>query len=109
MTPCPTAIRPLRELVNHHPLEHIRLVVDVVEHVFPERVEEGEWHEEPADAHPEAVGEGYDGEGEDEVGEERGYQHDEGFGGEEVEEEPHYPGEEGGCRGTEVGEPVGYD
>lgn len=76
MTPCPTAIRPLRELVNHHPLEHIRLVVDVVEHVFPERVEEGKRHEEPADAHPEAVGKGHDGEGEDEVGEEGGYQHD---------------------------------
>lgn len=44
MTPLPAAIHPVRELINHHSLEHIRLVVDVVEHVFPERVEEGERH-----------------------------------------------------------------
>lgn len=108
MTPLPAPIHALRKLIHHHPLEHIRLVVDVRERVVPEGVEDGVGDEEAADAHPEAVGEGDDGEGDDEVGEEGGGEDDEGFGGEEVEEEPEDPVEEGGGVGAEVGEPVGY-
>lgn len=83
------------------------LIVNVVENIFPERVKDLGGDEEPADTHPEAVGEGDESQGDDEVGEDGGHEDDEGFGGDEVQEEPHYPGEEGGGGRIEVGEPVG--
>lgn len=117
------------EFVDHHALEDVclfilllvlgvdggvfwgkgwrYLIIYIMKNVFPKGVENLGGHEEPADAHPETVGEGDEGEGDDEVGEDGGHEDDEGFGGYEVEEEPHYPGEEGGGGGVEVGEPVG--
>jgi hypothetical protein len=53
------------ELIHHHAREDVGLVVDVVEDVLVEDVEDCRGHEEAADAHPEAVGEGDYGEGED--------------------------------------------
>lgn len=109
VAPGTAVIDPPGELVDHHALKYVGLVVDVVEDVLPERVQDGRGHEEAADGHPEAVGEGDEGQGDDEVGEDGGDEDDEGFGGHEVEEEPHHPGEEGGAVGAEVGEPVGDD
>ena len=97
------------ELIDHHALEDVGLVVDVVEDVAPEGVERVRGHEEATGAHPEAVGEGGAGERDDEDGDQRADEHDERLGRDEVEEEPHDPGEEGFGRGAEVGEPVGDD
>ena len=46
------------ELVDHHTLEDVRLVVDVVEDVLPKDVQDGWGDHEAANAHPEAVQEG---------------------------------------------------
>lgn len=105
----PARVDAAGELVDHHALEDVGLVVDVVEHVLPERVEDGRRHEEPADAHPQAVGERDKRQGDDEVREERRHEHDERLGRDEVQEEPHHPGEEGGCVRAEVGQPVRDD
>lgn len=80
-----------------------------MEDIVPEWVEDCRGDQEPADAHPQAVGEGDYCQRDDEVGEEGGDEDDEGFGGEEVKEKPEDPGKEGGCVGAEVGEPVGDD
>lgn len=80
-----------------------------MEHVFVENVEDGRLHHEPVDAHPQAVGEGHQGKGDDEGGEERGHEHHQAFGGQQVAEEPEDPGEEGLGGGLEVDEPVGDD
>lgn len=97
------------ELVDHHSLEDIGLVVDIVEDVSPEGIEDLLRNQEAPDAHPQAVCEGYNGESDDEVREDGCYEHDEGLGGDEIEEDPHDKGEEGGCGGLEVGEPVRDD
>lgn len=109
LTPFPAVVDALGELVVHHALEDVLLVVPVVEDVLVEGVEDGGADHEAVDGHPEAVGEGDEGEADDEGGEERRKKDDEGLGGEEVEEEPHCPDEEGVGGGAEVGEPVGND
>ena len=86
MTPLPTPIASILKLVHHHSLKDIRLVVYVVEDVLPEDIEDGGRDEEAADGHPEAVGEGGQGQADDEVGEDGGHEHDEGFSGHEIEE-----------------------
>jgi hypothetical protein len=90
-----TRIRPLAELVNHHILKHILLVIPVVKDVFVKDVEDAGLDHEAVDGHPEAVGKGDECEGDDEGGKEGGHKDDEAFGGQEVEEEPEDPGEEG--------------
>lgn len=91
------------EFVDHHSLENVGLVIDVVEDVAPEGVQRLGWHEEASSAHPQAVGEGGGGQGDDEDGHDGADQHDERLGGQQVEEQPHDPSEEGiGC-GAEVG------
>ena len=97
------------ELIDHHALKHVGLVVDVVEDVLPEDVKGADRDHEAANGHPQAVGEGCDGEGDDKDGRDAGYEDDEALSGEEVEKEPHNPGGEGVGRGAEVGEPVGDD
>ena len=76
----------MTEFVNHHSLEYICLVIDIVGPVSPKDVQDFRRDEEAADAHPETVGEGGEGEGDNEIGKERGYEDDERFGGYEVEE-----------------------
>lgn len=102
-------IHAVLEFVDHHSLEDIGLVVDIMEDVSPERVEDLLRNQEPADTHPEAVCEGHDGQGDDEVRKDGGDEDDERFCGDKVEEDPHDEGEEGCGGGLEVGEPVGDD
>lgn len=109
MAPRPTRIHAILKLIHHHALEDIALVINITKDVFPEDVQDGWVDHEAVDAHPEPVGEGGEGEGDDEDGEEGGDKDDEGFGGDEVEPEPEDPGEEGGGGGLEAGEPVGDD
>lgn len=97
------------ELVYHHPLEDVGLVVDIVENVSPEGVEDLLGNQESADAHPQTVRKGDYGKGDDEIREDGCHEDNEGFGGDEVEEDPHDEGEEGGRGRLEVGEPVGDD
>lgn len=80
-----------------------------MEHVFVKHVEDRRLHHEPIDAHPQAVGEGDQGKGNNEGGEERGHEYYQTFCRQKVAEEPEDPGEEGGARGLEVDEPVGDD
>lgn len=102
-----TTIRPLRKLVDHHALENVALIVNVVEYVFPKHVQDlGRYHE-AVDRHPEPVCEGGESERDDEVGEDGRHEDDERLGCNKVEEQPHYPGEESLRCGLEVGEPVG--
>ncbi|GJC95649.1 spore wall protein 2 [Colletotrichum higginsianum] len=100
-------VGPLGELVTHHALEDVLLVVPVVEDVAVEGVEDGGGDHEAVDAHPQAVGEGDEGEADDEAREQRGEEDDEALGGEQVEEEPEDPDEEGVGGRAEVGQPVG--
>lgn len=72
MAALPATIRTVLEFVHHHSLEDVGLVIDVMEDVFPEDVEDCRGDEETADAHPEAVGEGDEGESDHEVGEDGG-------------------------------------
>lgn len=81
-------------------------VIDVMKHISPKDIEHLRADEEAADAHPQAVGEGGQREGDDEVGKEGGHEHDEGFASEEVKEEPHDPGEEAAGGGAEIVKPV---
>lgn len=81
-------IRAPLKLIDHHPLEYVRLVIDIVENVLPEGVEQRDRVQEAADRHPEAVDKGHESEGDDEGGDEGGDEDDQGFGGEEVEKEP---------------------
>jgi hypothetical protein len=107
LTTIATAITSILELIDHHPLKYVALIIDVMEDIFPENVEDGWRNEEAADRHPETVRESSEGEGDDEVGEDGGHEDDQRLGGYQIEEKPHYPGEEGfGC-GLEVGEPIG--
>jgi len=68
------------EFVDHHALEDIGLVVDVVEDVAPEWIQGVRWDEEATCAHPEAVGESRACEGDDEDGNERADQDDQRLG-----------------------------
>lgn len=96
------------ELVHHHALEDVRLVVDVVEDVLPENIQERHRDQEPSDAHPKAVRKSGQGEGDDEVREDAGDEDHERLGSDKVEKEPHDPGEESaGCR-LHVDQPVRY-
>lgn len=94
------------ELVDHHALEDVGLVVNVVEHVAPEWVEGLRWHEETSGAHPQAVGKGGSGQSDDEDRNDRADQDDKRLSSEQIEEEPHDPGEESRCSGAEVRQPV---
>lgn len=91
------------ELVDHHALEDVRLVVNVVEDVAPEGIEGLRRYEETSSAHPKTVGKGGGGQCNDEDGHDRADQDDEGLGSEQIEEEPHDPGEESLRGGAEVG------
>jgi len=94
------------ELVDHHALEDVGLVVDVVENIAPEGVEGLRWDEETTSAHPQAVGERGGGQCDDEDGDNGADQDDERLSGEQVEEKPHHPGEESSRSGAEVRQPV---
>jgi hypothetical protein len=85
------------------------LIVNIMEDISPEDVQQLRADHESVDRHPQSVGEGSEGQRNDEVGEDGGYEDDEGLGGDEIEEEPHDPHEE--CLGCwlEVSEPVGDD
>lgn len=97
---------PFGELVDHHPLEDVGLVVDVMENVLPEHVEDGWRNEEASNTHPETVCKRRESQSNDEVGEEGGHQDDKRFGGEKVKEEPHDECEECVCSTSEVNKPV---
>lgn len=47
-----TSVIPVCEFVDHHPLKYVRLIVDVVECVFPERIQNFRRHHESVDTHP---------------------------------------------------------
>lgn len=130
------AVGALGELVDHHALEDVLLVVPVVEDVLVEDVEDGrldcgraprllgrpprfdvekrggggrQLTHEPPDRHPQTISKGDEGQRDHEAREQRRHEDDEALGGDEVEEEPHDPDEEGlGC-GLEVAEPVADD
>ena len=106
VTPNPTTITPLAELVHHHPLEHVSLVVNVVKHVAPKDIELVRRDQKPADGHPEAVREGRDGKGGDEDGNQGCNEDDEGFGGQQVQIQPQDPHPERRGVVTEPREPV---
>lgn len=80
-----------------------------MEHVFVKHVQDRRLHHEPIDAHPQAVGEGDQGKGNNKGGEERGHEYHQTFCRQKVAEEPEYPGEEGSRCGLEVNKPVGDD
>ena len=96
----------MAKFVDHHALEDVRLVVDVVEDIAPEWVEGVRWHKETTGTHPKPVGECSSSKSNDEDWDERTDKHDQGLSGDEIEEEPHHPCEEGLSRWSEVGEPV---
>lgn len=50
-----TCVAALFELVDHHALEDVGLIVNVVKHVLPERIEHRQRHQEAAHAHPQSV------------------------------------------------------
>lgn len=104
-TPC-TIISPVLKFVDQHTLEHVSLVVDVMEHVFPEDVESGQRHEKAINAHPETVGKCRYSKGNDEDGEYGADEHDEGLCGYEIKEEPEDPEPEGTRGGLEADEPI---
>jgi len=94
------------KLVDHHAAEHVRLVVDVVEHVPPEHVERLRLYHEPVDAHPQPVCKGRGCQRDDEERNQRREQHDEGLGRDEVEKQPENPRPERRRRVAEVAQPV---
>jgi len=103
-----TSIRPPLELVYHHALKDIGLVVDIVEHISPKDIQQGDLDQKATYRHPEAIGKGDESESDDEVGDQRRGENDKGFGGGEVEEDPKDPGDK--CCGCwpKIEEPVDY-
>lgn len=85
------------------------LIIDISRPVPPKHIDHLRAHQETADAHPQAVGKGRDGQRDDEDREERRDEHDKGLGRDQVQEEPHDPGEEGLAGGTEIAKPVRDD
>ncbi len=59
-----------------------------MKHILPERVKERDGVQKAANRHPEAIGEGHEGERDDEAGNKGGDEDDQGFGGEEIKEKP---------------------
>jgi len=104
-----TSIVSRTELVDHHSLENVALVIDVVEDVSPEGVELLRWDEETTSAHPQTVCKGSGGKSNDEDRYKRSDEYDERLGGDQIEEEPHDPSEESLSGRSEVAEPVGND
>lgn len=118
-----TSVCATRKLVHKHPTEHVslsvsegytqldgrsmtHLIVNVVEHISPEHIESLRGYEKAIHGHPQAVCECYQGEGDDEIWKNGGYQHDERFGGHEIQEEPHHVGEECVSARSEIDQPV---
>lgn len=64
------------KLVNHHPLKHVALVVNIVKDVAPEGVQLLRWHEETTRAHPQTVRKRGRCERDDEDGHERSDEYD---------------------------------
>src|SRR5579871_4319018 len=82
---------PSFKLVDHHSLEDVRLVINVVENILPERIEDVHRHQKAVDAHPEAVKKSGHGERYDKNREYGGYQYDERLCCHEIEKKPHHP------------------
>lgn len=97
---------PVFEFIDHHTLKHVGLVIDVMKHVFPERVQRAHGNQKAIDAHPQTVGERGHGEGNDENREDGADEDDERLGGHEVEEQPENPDKKGAGVRSEVTEPV---
>lgn len=94
------------ELVDHHALEDVGLVIDVVEDVSPEVVENSHGNQETVNAHPETVGKGGDSKSDNEDVENGRDENNQGLGSDEVQEKPSNPLEEAGSARTEVGQPI---
>jgi len=94
------------ELIRHHTLKNVALVIDVMEDISPKHVQLIFGHQETADAHPQPVRKGRQSECDDEDGSQRRQEHDKGLGAEEVKEEVKNPAEEGRGCGREVREEV---
>ena len=104
-----TAVHASTKLVDHHALEDVTLVVNVVEDVSPENVELLWWHKETTSAHPQTVCKGSTGQSDDEDRYQGGDENDQRLGGDQIEEQPHDPSPESLCFRTEVAEPITDD
>ena len=94
------------KFIDHHALEDIALVINVVKHVAPEGVQVSRANHETHCAHPETVGEGGGGKSDDEDRTDTGDEDNKRLGGNQVKEEPHDPHPEASSRAAEVTKPV---